>query len=501
MTKSKLMGIDFTRRNFLQLAGGVCLSVVGLGVVGCSPTNLSDTSEEEAESFDVIVIGAGGSGLAAAMTAAERGKSVLVLESIAQTGGAFSVGEAATPITVNDSDRFLSPDGLFDYWYESAERESNGPLLRKVAANASDTIAWLEGHGLKLYDIVYDAELNPKIPVDFPISLKTSNPDGQQVNGGGKPFTDLMLAKAEEFGAKVLTNCAATDLLVDDSGAVMGVKVDGHPSQYLGSKVIIASGGFGAGAGEEGNEVIEKFAPHLLRKNIISFDYGGSDGSGIAMADRIGAQTKFVGTCAHGNLRCSADDQYPRKNTVIIDEHGRRFASEAAKPTPFFAACIENGSEAFWEITDADTAISDVAASLGEGTTQQADSLAELATAIGVETGSLEGTIADYNDMAEAGEDTLFQKSADNLVALTAAPFYANETYIRLVHTIGGIIVDENTRVLGTDGSPIPNLYAVGDCANSNFHYKVYLGTGSGTCWALNTGRIAALDAVEQLSA
>ena len=118
-----------------------------------------------------------------------------------------------------------------------------------------------------------------------------------------------------------------------------------------------------------------------------------------------------------------------------------------------------------------------------------------------METGSLEGTIADYNDMAEAGEDTLFQKSADNLVALTAAPFYANETYIRLVHTIGGIIVDENTRVLGTDGSPIPNLYAVGDCANSNFHYKVYLGTGSGTCWALNTGRIAALDAVEQLSA
>ena len=219
------------------------------------------------------------------------------------------------------------------------------------------------------------------------------------------------------------------------------------------------------------------------------------------MADRIGAQTKFVGTCAHGNLRCAADDQYPRKNTVIIDGRGRRFANEAAKPIPFFMAAMENGSEAFWEITDTATAMEELAASLEKGTTVKAGSPGELAEAIAVDPTALEDTIIEYNALAKGGEDELFQKPAEFLAPLESAPYYANETYIRLVHSIGGIIVDENTRVLAQDGSVIPNLYAVGDCANSNFHYKVYLGTGSGTCWALNTGRIAALDALEALSA
>lgn len=487
------------RRRFVQMAGAAVFGAMSLKMIGCAPSGTATDAEgagDAERSSEVLIVGAGGSGLAAAVSLAEAGRSVVVIEALTMVGGATSCAEFQTVTTKDGVEGKNDKDAMFEFWWANSEQKANEGLVRQVADNCAETLAWLEGLGLDLYDMAQEGE-----QLSSPMFFRTPDPEGHLVAGNGGIVTNLLQAKLDELGGVIYTNTEARTLLVDDSGAVVGVEAlkDGKPVTFRASKVVLASGGFTGGAGEEG-EVLEKYFPVLLGSNILNHDFAGSTGHGIMMAEEIGALTRFDGQGCRGNLVIQGDGKFghgivgmAEGSIVMVNGDGERFANEANPMVrQVFNAALENkGTDGLYAFVPQAALFPEIADDVKNGYAFQGDSVADVARQAGVDA-SVQETVEAYNANAANGADDPLGKPAEKLVPIEGDPINLYKVWVRIGGSIGGIMTDEKTQVLGVDGGIIPNLYAVGDCANTNFHYKTYQGSGTGTCWAMNSGRIAA---------
>jgi fumarate reductase flavoprotein subunit len=443
---------------------------------------------------DVLVVGAGLAGLAAAVSAAERGAQVTICEKQAEIGGStvLSAGLSAFAGTgeqaaegVDDSVGLLRRDLL-----ETGLHRNDPALVDAYCAEQLATYRWLRGLGV-VYGEVHAASGQ---------SVPRSHPTDTRV------LVRTLLDRALALGATFLPDTPARRLLLED-GAVRGVLADGH--ELRAGAVVLASGGFSRNPG-----LLARFAPQMERA--LRGGAPGSTGDGLLMAWKAGAgviDTPYI----KGTFGIHPDPDGAEggtgilaiyKGAIAVNRSGRRFVDESLPYKVVGDACLaqEKGiafqvfDQTVMDRGDPGVPIYDFASRLGNGLLQRADTLAGLAALIGVPAGALEATVAEYN--AAIGADPLGRRTLSGGFGtpspIAVAPFYAHASTTVVLATYCGLTVDARMRVRDVFGEVIPGLYAAGEIVGG-LHGAGYM-TGTSIGKAGIFGRIAGITAASEES-
>jgi fumarate reductase flavoprotein subunit len=459
---------------------------------------------------DIVVIGAGGGGLAAAVTAAEKGAKVIVLEKRSMPGGATNFAEgpfAAESPTQKRLNVSCTNDELFNIQMYYNHWTLNAKQVREVINKSGDTIRWLEGKGIEFY-----------LPMMYPNQspLEWHNP-----TKGCPEIIQTFMKDCEQSGVDVLFKTSAKKIILDKSGKVSGViaKAGNKEITLKTGSAIIATGGYGGSY-----RLIRKYNPTFNLKNIrVNMLKNIHDGDGLRMAFEIGADNDGLGKLilhGPGTAARPAFGLAIEANCVWLNKEGERFMQESASFSPFEAVngvlrqpeqvCFsifdeallqysqKNGMERPFQsslhsrrmMTDWHVAFKKEAA---EGRMMIADSWDGIAEWTGIKPAKLKAAIEEYNACCEKGHDDQFAKNPKNLKAFKTPPYYVVKCAPGILSTFGGIKTNHRMEVVDKTGSPIKGLYAAGNDAAGGFcgsTYNVRL-AGAGCGFAFNSGRIA----------
>ncbi|MDF2950273.1 MAG: fumarate reductase/succinate dehydrogenase flavoprotein domain protein, partial [Sedimentibacter sp.] len=472
-----------------------CIKQAGGDVEGLKVKKDSDkTSDKETKlTTDIVIVGAGGTGLTAAASAFENGADVIVLEKLAITGGSTALSGGGISATDTKFQRELGITDTKESWMQLwKERQAtsnpdsiypNYDVVDKFMDEAVITTEWLADYVGHKYGSVEGYGVDFVKRIHFP-----SEADGKK---GGAALIQSIENFVRKNNIEVMTETKATELITDEKGDVIGVVAEGKDGKIIinAKKVILAAGGFA-----KSEELLERFAPELAGTAELSAASAGHTGDGILMAEKVGAALYedpwsiglSFGAKVEGTSGLAWD-----WTKVLVNEKGERFINEETHYA--IVTNIVSQQETPWLILDSSEAnaktIGSLEAALSSGEVVKADSYEELAKAMGVSEEVLAKTMADYNTGVKAGKDAL-GKSSNFLVAIEKAPYYALKIYPKTMGTFGGVKTNENFQVLREDGSIINNLYAGGECANRIMYNQVYM-SGSAVQFAATSGRIS----------
>ena len=492
-------------------------------------------------SADLIIVGAGGAGLSAAVTAKDLGvKNVLVLEKMPVIGGntlrcasAFNAADPdrqkALPMTetlkeavvkainekpVSEEHAKLMADvkakyeaylksgskTLFDCpeWhalqtYNGGDKVGQIPLIRQYSNNVLDTLHWMQSKGSPVMDRVSQGA--------GALWQRTHQLDAP----AGLGLIDPLYQSAVKQGVNFKLGMRVQDLILNDKGRVIGVTATdkvGNKYEFTSKDgVILATGGY-----SQNKEMRQKSAPHLTPE-MVSTNQPGATGDGIVIATRHGADTTGMNyvqvyplaTPGTGALQGRARKMSGLDDVIDVNKNGERFVKEDARRDEFVAAIKKQPGGVVYDINDSsivkplNSFNEDVETLVSIGRIYKADSLADLAKQLGMPADKLEATVAEFNKMVEAKNDPKFgRKLFDRTIV--KPPFYATPRAPSIHHTMGGLQISTNAQVLDKNGKPIPGLYAAGE-VTGGIHGSNRLG-GNATADVLTFGRIAAKSAV-----
>lgn len=428
----------------------------------------STRDEEIPSEVDVVVIGSGGAGLSAALTARSAGKSVLVLEKLDTVGGnsALSGAGYAAPGTwlqlrkgVEDSPDLMASDML-----TGGDNLGAPTLVHTLCEGALDALEWM----------TYETGVSwsPTCGQDGGHSVaRTVQPAGY-----GAAVMVKMAARAKKLGVTVATGVTVEEIIRTPGGAVTGVKavdrVSGAQLSISSPRVIIASGGFGANL-----EMRMQYDPTLTDEYGCT-DAVGTTGDGIVMGQAIGAgvtgmeyiQTHPTGSTTTGNMLAMGSIR-SKGFAFMVNKEGKRFVEELERRDVVCAAELAQtdgcGYFVFSKEDGVASGIYDRAADeLGgmksDGTYFEGDTLEAVCDHFGVDVNGVKETIALWNKDCEAGSDSQFNYRSP-MKPFGEAP-YAMFSVTPIVHyTMGGLTINADAAVLDEDGVPIPGLFAAGE--------------------------------------
>lgn len=480
-----------------------CIKQAGGDVEGLKVKDNSDkTSDKETKlTTDIVVVGAGGTGLTAAASAFENGADVIVLEKLAITGGSTALSGGGISATDTKFQRELgiadTKESWMQLWKErqaTSNPESIYPdydFVDKFMDEAVITTEWLVDYVGHKYGSVEGYGVDFVKRLHFPAEV-----DGKK---GGAALIQSIDNFVRKNNIEVMTETKATELITDEKGDVIGVVAEGKDGKIIinAKKVILATGGFA-----KSEELLERFAPELAGTAELSAASAGHTGDGILMAEKVGAALYedpwsiglSFGAKVDGTSGLAWD-----WTKVLVNEKGERFINEETHYA--IVTNIVSQQEAPWLILDSNEAnaktIVSLEAALSSGEVVKADTYEELAKAMNVSEEALAKTMADYNAGVKTGTDAL-GKSSNFLVSIEKAPYYALKIYPKTMGTFGGVKTNENFQVLREDGSIIKNLYAGGECANRIMYNQVYM-SGSAVQFAATSGRISGAHAAQSI--
>lgn len=492
-------------------------------------------------SADLIIVGAGGAGLSAAVTAKDLGvKNVLVLEKMPVVGGntlrcasAFNAADPdrqkALPMTetlkdavvkaisekpVSEEHAKLMADvkakyeaylksgskTLFDCpeWhalqtYNGGDKVGQIPLIRQYSNNVLDTLHWMQSKGSPVMDRVSQGA--------GALWQRTHQLDAP----AGLGLIDPLYQSAVKQGVNFKLGMRVQDLILNDKGRVIGVTATdkvGNKYEFTSKDgVILATGGY-----SQNKEMRQKSAPHLTPE-MVSTNQPGATGDGIVIATRHGADTTGMNyvqvyplaTPGTGALQGRARKMSGLDDVIDVNKNGERFVKEDARRDEFVAAIKKQPGGVVYDINDSsivkplNSFNEDVETLVSIGRIYKADSLADLAKQLGMPADKLEATVAEFNKMVEAKNDPKFGRKLFDR-PIVKPPFYATPRAPSIHHTMGGLQISTNAQVLDKNGKPIPGLYAAGE-VTGGIHGSNRLG-GNATADVLTFGRIAAKSAV-----
>lgn len=492
-------------------------------------------------SADLIIVGAGGAGLSAAVTAKDLGvKNVLVLEKMPVIGGntlrcasAFNVADpdrqkallmtetlkeavvkAISEKPVSEEHAKLMADvkakyeaylksgskTLFDCpeWhalqtYNGGDKVGHIPLIRQYSNNVLDTLHWMQSKGSPVMDRVSQGA--------GALWQRTHQLDAP----AGLGLIDPLYQSAVKQGVNFKLGMRVQDLILNDKGRVIGVTATdkvGNKYEFTSKDgVILATGGY-----SQNKEMRQKSAPHLTPE-MVSTNQPGATGDGIVIATRHGADTTGMNyvqvyplaTPGTGALQGRARKMSGLDDVIDVNKNGERFVKEDARRDEFVAAIKKQPGGVVYDINDSsivkplNSFNEDVETLVSIGRIYKADSLADLAKQLGMPADKLEATVAEFNKMVEAKNDPKFGRKLFDR-PIVKPPFYATPRAPSIHHTMGGLQISTNAQVLDKKGKPIPGLYAAGE-VTGGIHGSNRLG-GNATADVLTFGRIAAKSAV-----
>lgn len=486
---------------------------------------------EETKDVDVVIIGAGGAGMAAAIEAADAGKTVLIVEKASMTGGNTTratggMNAAETPeqaglefkeaagvektlatakesypelaeltATVEKQYEDYKASGSTEYFdtVELFELDTlvggkalnNYDLVKVLAEQSADGIAWLKTVGADLSEVGSFGGASVK-RIHKPVK------DGKTI-AVGSYLVPILEQAVKDRGIEILFETPATEIIMKD-GAVAGIKASSKTVNYTinAKAVVIASGGFAGNA-----EMVESLNPEL--KGFVSTNAPTITGDGIAMGEAVGAATVDmdqiqIHPTVEQNTAALITEGLRGDGAILVNQEGLRFFDEVGTRDAVSKAEIAQTGGYAWLIVD--QAMVDkssvIAGYITKGYTVQGDTYEALAEAIGCDGAVLKETMEKWNAAVAAGVDEEFGRTSF-ANPLDTAPYYAIKVSPGVHHTMGGLKINTNTEVLDTNDQVIPGLFAAGE-VTGGVHGANRLG-GNAVADIIVYGRIAGTNA------
>lgn len=492
---------------------------------------------DETISADIVVVGAGASGTAAAVTAAQKGAKVVVLEKAPSVGGA---GKIASGLFAVESPlqkakfkkdpellKVLTKDNLYRELMDYNHYLNSAQITRRVIDESPATVEWMQKLGAKLELIDWNPQQgqNP-----YPLRWRIYH---RYVDNAGA--FNAMYDAFGKLGGRLLTQTRAYDLEQDKDGnvtAVIAEKADGGKLTVKTKAVILASGGYGGDA--------KHLAGTMESQNLTNRIAWANNGEGLAMAWKAGAEKMGEGSALihaaefdglatsaageHGMVDANLLVRVLKTPLLWVDPAGKRFANEELiYDTVYWANAGYSVGGKYFVVVDAKTLDAYTADKLPfevsgagpanptgkgdfralmeeavrQGVAVKADTLEDLARKAGF-TPDFVGQVAAYNHAVETGKDP-FGKPAEFLkFKVETGPFYAARAKVVSLSSLGGVRVNEKFEALGANYQPVKGLYATGNNAYGFYSvpsYPPYQGLALGFAW--NSGRIAGSEAAE----
>ena len=528
--------------NAIMEAAKAALESAGLNPDDYSEAKAATKEEDVTKDVDLVVVGAGGAGMTAAITAAEEGKSVVILESQSAAGGnsvRATGGMNAAKTKYQDNNEFAesagvektlaaaeaymdnkdvaalvdtvkqqwadyqaNPEGYFDS-VELMELDTmiggkcvnNFDLVKTLAENSADSIDWLASIGADLNNVGQFGGASVK-RIHRPV-----NDEGQVVSVGSY-IVPILEKQAEKEGVEIMYETTANKILMEDGKAV-GVEAEGKTGNKVtvnAKAVVLATGGFGAN-----NDMVAEQNSAL--KGYITTNAAGAQGQGITMAtaDDVNAATVDMDQIQlHQTVHVEGDsailitEGLRGDGAILVNQSGERFTDEVG--TRDVVSAAENDQEGGYAWLIVDQKMADASAVIqgyiDKGYAEKGETYEELAKAMGTDESTFAATMDEWNKCVENKKDEKFNRTtfADKL---DTAPYYAIKVQPGIHHTMGGLVIDTKAEVMNTDNKVIDGLFAAGE-VTGGVHGANRLG-GNAVADFVVFGRIAGSSASEYI--
>ena len=490
-------------------AATAALKQAGLEPSDLVSKNTSTTKAKDIEeTVDVVVVGAGGAGMTAAITATDAGKKVIVVESqpiaggnsVRSTGGMnaaktpyqdkneFKEAAGVEKTLATAAEKFAdnatitalaatvksqwdayqaNPQGYFDSvelmeldTLIGGKGKNNPELVKALAENSADAIEWLASIGADVKNVGAFGGASVK-RIHRPV-----NADGK-VTAVGAYIVPILEKNLQDRNVQFLFDTTANEIIMKDGKAV-GIKAtgkDGNKVTINAKSVVIATGGFGANA-----EMVEKYKPEL--KGFATTNAEGAQGQGIDMATAVGAATVDMDQIQiHPTVHIEEDgnahlitEGLRGDGAILVNAEGKRFYDEVSTRDKVSAAIIAQPEKSAWLVVDQSMVDKSavIAGYIKSGYTVTGATYEELAKAMGVDEATFVSTMNTWNQAVEAKSDAEFNRTSF-ANPLTAAPYYAIKITPAVHHTMGGIVINPKAEVLNEKGEVISGLFAAGE--------------------------------------
>lgn len=408
--------------------------------------------------YDIIVVGAGGAGMAAAIQAKDKGANPIIFEKMPAVRG--NTIKSSAGMNASES-KFQSKQGIEDsndLFYEETLKggnQTNDPyLLKYFVDHSAEAIDWLDSLGISLSELTTTGGMSKK---------RTHRPgDGSAIGGY---LVKGLLNAIENRNIPVIVN-AEVKKLITDRDAVCGVEVsiDNHPARTVKSKtVIVTTGGFGYN-----RKMVNELAPELT--HFITTNHEGSMGAGIQMIQEAGGEVRDlkqiqIHPTVHQESKFLMTEAIRGEGAILITSDGERFVNELDRRDVVSKAIMETSAQHAYLLFDEDLKrrVPAVKFYQSKKMVQTAQTLNDLAELLRMNKEILDSTVRRWNYFVRKKEDTDFGRRTGMEHAISKPPYSAIKIAPGIHHTMGGVKINEKTEVQNTEGTSIKGLYAAGE--------------------------------------
>lgn len=494
-----MSGATFTSEAIIMAARNALIAG-GLDVAKYE-VKVEKTVEKAADqelTYDVVVVGAGGAGMTAAVQAHMNGAKVLILEKMPKVGGNTILSGGALNAVDDRSETAIKFNDSVDWHYQQTlkggDYKGDPKLVHLLVSRAWEGVEWIKALGMqfdesKIFTVTGGMWQRAHKPAD-PVGTGFFKTYGAYIDG--------------HEGIELMLNTKAEELLADENGRIIGVRATGETGNtitaYANNGVVIATGGFGRNV--EMRQTYNTVWADLSEK-IPSTNHPGATGDGIKMLMKVGAdliqmnyiQMLPIGDPATGSL--SGNIEFGVDSRIFVNKEGNRFVNEGGRRDEMTKALFAQTDSTMWMIMDSDCYPTgdevnnfneSINSLVAEGRAFKGETLEELAAAINIPVENLKAALDGYNKHCESKETDTFGRTIYG-TPIDTPPYYAAARVPTVHHTMGGAHINEKAQVISEMGNVIPGLYAAGE-VTGGIHGSNRLG-GNALTDLLVFGRIA----------
>ena len=465
-----ISGATFSAKGFIDAVNDAAKKA-GVTLAKADKKALKKAARElpKTSNYDVVVIGAGGAGFSAAITARNAGANVVLLEKMPAVGGNSLISGAEMNVAKNWVQPKLginddSPELHAQDTFKGGDGKGDMKVINVMTHQALDAAKWCRDYlGVRFEDdnlFFFGGHSRKRALIP--------------VGHTGTEFIAKFQAKADELGIPVITNMKAEELIKDKDGRVVGVKATMDGSEYTFNAkggVVLATGGFGANP-----EMVKKYNPKIDER-FKTTDAPGSTGEALYMAERAGAELVNMGYIQtypicdplSGAIELIADARFD--GAIMLNQEGKRFVEELQRRDVLSEAILNQTGQYCWVLWNDNIGkisntvkahANEYEAFTKQGIMTTCDDLKCIADFTKIPFDQLRKTVKRVSDMAGKGNDKDFNHRA-GLMDMQQGKYYVIKAVPSTHHTMGGVRINEKAEALTAEGKVIPGLWAAGE--------------------------------------